>query len=126
MNIYSVKRHPRTAAALSFGLLLAVHSAMATEPSSTQSSRQTTTQGYALGMMGPGMMYNWTPEQRQQHWQQMRQIGYGQGMMGPGMMYNGTPEQRRQYWNQMGQMMGYGPGMMMGPPAASSPQVSGQ
>ena len=72
-------------------------------------------------MMGPGMMYNWTPEQRQHHWQQMRQFGYGPGMMSPGMMYNRTPEQRRQHWNQMGQMRGYGPGMMMGPPAASSP-----
>jgi hypothetical protein len=46
-------------------------------------------------MMGPGMMRNMTPEQRQQHWQYMRQhMGYGPGMMGPGMMYgpwSGTP-----------------------------------
>ena len=51
-------------------------------------------------MMGPGMMRNMTPEQRQQHWQYMRQhMGYGPGMMGQGMMGQG--------------MMG--PGMMYGP-----------
>jgi Spy/CpxP family protein refolding chaperone len=44
--------------------------------------------GGGPGMMGPGMMWNMTPEQRQQHWQYMRQhMGYGPGMMGPGMMY---------------------------------------
>jgi hypothetical protein len=59
------------------------------------------------------MMYNWTPQQRQRHWEQMRQTGDGPGMMGPGMMYNRTPEQ---HWQQMGPMMGYGPGTMMGPP----------
>jgi len=122
MKKLSLKTFSWTAAALSLGLPFAVHSAMAAEPSSTmQSSQQTATQGYGPEMMGPGMMYNWTPEQRQHHWQQMRQFGYGPGMMSPGMMYNWTPEQRRQHWNQMGQMMGYGPGMMMGPPAASSP-----
>jgi Spy/CpxP family protein refolding chaperone len=51
--------------------------------------------GGGPGMMGPGMMRNMTPEQRQQHWQYMRQhMGYGPGMMGPGMMYgpwSGTP-----------------------------------
>jgi Spy/CpxP family protein refolding chaperone len=40
--------------------------------------------GFGPGMMGPGGMYNWTPQQRQQHWRQMRQYGYGPGMMGPG------------------------------------------
>jgi hypothetical protein len=51
-------------------------------------------------MMGPGMMWNLTPEQRQQHWQYMRQhMGYGPGMMGPGMMYGpwggtSTPDTR--------------------------------
>ena len=29
-------------------------------------------------------MDNMTPEQRQQHWEQMRQSGYGPGMMGRG------------------------------------------
>jgi hypothetical protein len=96
MNILYAKTHPWTAAALSFGLLLAGQSAMATDSSSTtQSSPRTATQGYGLGMIGLGMMYNWTPEQRQQHWEQMRQ-------------------------------MGYGPGMMMGPSVTSSRQTSGQ
>lgn len=128
MNILSAKTHLFTTTALSLGLLLAGQSAMATGTSSTTpSSTQTATQGYGPGMMGPGMMYDWTPEQRQRHWEQMRQAGYGPwmmgpGMMGPGMMYNGTPEQRGQ---QMGQMMGYGPGMM-GSYAPSSPQTSGQ
>ena len=56
--------------------------------------------GGGPGMMGPGMMWNLTPEQRQQHWQYMRQhMGYGPGMMGPGMMYGpwggtSTPDTR--------------------------------
>jgi len=127
MNILSAKARPWTAAALSFGLLLAAQSAMAANSSSTtQSSLQTATHGYGPGMMGPGMMYNWTPEQRQQHWEQMRQTGYGPRLMGSGMMNNWTPEQRRQDWAQMGQMMGYGPANMMGPSVTSSPQTSGQ
>jgi Spy/CpxP family protein refolding chaperone len=126
MKTLSMKTHLWTAAALLFGLLLAVHSALAAQPSPTQSTQQTATYGYGPGMMGPGMMYNWTPEQRQQYWDQMRQSGYGPGMMGPGMMYNWTPEQRQQYWDQMRQYMGYGPGTTKGPPAASPPQTSGQ
>jgi len=46
-------------------------------------------------MMGPGMMWNMTPEQREEHWRYMHQnMPYGRGMMGPGMMYGpwgGTP-----------------------------------
>jgi hypothetical protein len=121
MKMLSLQTVPWTAAALALGMLFPVHSAMAAEPSSTmQSSQQTVPQGYGQWMMGPGMMDNWTPKQRQQHWQQMRQSGYGPGMMGPGMMYNWTPEQRQQYWNRTDQGTGYGPGMMMGPPAALS------
>jgi len=121
MGILTAKAYLWTAIALSLGLLLAGQSVMATDSSSaTPSSPKTAARSYSPGMMGPGMMYNRTPAQRQQHWEQMRQMGYGPGMMGPGMMYRGTPEQRRQHWQQMGQMMGYGPGMMMGPSATSS------
>ena len=66
-------------------------------------------QGYGPGMMMRGM----TPEQRQQHWEQMRQQGYRPGMgraYGPGMMRGMTPEQRQQHWEQMRQQ-GYQPGM---------------
>jgi len=50
--------------------------------------------GYGPGMMGPGTMSNWTPEQRRQHWVQMRRLGYGPGMMGygPGMMSGPRPQ----------------------------------
>jgi len=124
MNVLSAKTRLWTAAALSLGLLLAGQSVMATDSSTTtRSSPQTATQGYDPGMIGPGMMYNWTPQQRQRHWEQMRRTGDGPGMMGPGMMYNRTPEQ---HWQQMGPMMGYGPGTMMGPPVTSSAQTSGQ
>ncbi len=45
--------------------------------------------------MGPGMMWNMTPEQREEHWRYMHGVRpYGRGMMGPGMMYGpwgGTP-----------------------------------
>lgn len=80
--------------------------------------------GYGPGMMGPGTMYNWTPEQRRQHWEQMRRLGYGPGMMG-----QMTPQQRREHWEQMGRMgygpgmMGYGPGMMMGGPGPQGAQT---
>lgn len=126
MNICLPKTRVWIAAALSFGLLPTGPSAMAADASSTaQSSQRTPTPSYGPGMMGPGMMYNWAPEQRQQHWEQMRQEGYG-----PGMMYSWTPEQRQRHWEQMRQMMGNGRGMMMGPmmgpPAAIPPEASGQ
>jgi Spy/CpxP family protein refolding chaperone len=96
METLSMKTQLWTATALLFGLLLAVHSAIAAQPSPTPSIQQTATYGYGPGMMGPGMMYNWTPEQRQQYWDQMRQF------------------------------RGYGPGRTMEPPTASPPQTSGQ
>lgn len=69
--------------------------------------------GWGYGPMGRGMMHDWTPEQRRQHWEQMRQ--YGQG---PGMMWDLTPEERERHWQWMRER-GYGPGMMgpgmMGP-----------
>ena len=47
------------------------------------------------GMMGPGVMWNLTPEQREEHWRYMhRNMPHGRGMMGPGMMHGpwaGTP-----------------------------------
>jgi hypothetical protein len=44
--------------------------------------------GGGPGMMGPGMMWNMTPEQREEHWRYMHgDRPYGRGMMGPGMMY---------------------------------------
>ena len=97
MNIHYTKTHFWTAAALSLGLLSAGQSAIATNASSTtQSSQQRPSPTYGPGMMGPGMMYNWTPEQRQQHWEQMRQ------------------------------MIGSGPGVMVGPSADTSPRIFGQ
>ena len=54
---------------------------------------------------GPGMMQGMTPEQRQQHWDQMREQGYS-----PGMGRHMTPDQRQQHWEQMRQQ-GYGPGV---------------
>ena len=101
-------------AALSLGLFATFQAAEAAPPASATST-PVGAPGYAYGpgMMGPGMMYNWTPEQRQQHWAQMRQLGSG-----PGMMWSLTPEQRQQHWEQMRQL-GYGRGMMgpgmMGP-----------
>jgi hypothetical protein len=47
-----------------------------------------------------------TPEQRQQHWQQMQQQGFV-----PGMGRSMTPEQRQQHWEQMRQQ-GFGPAGM--------------
>lgn len=125
MNTLPRRAHLWTAAVLCLGLLLGIHSAIAADPSTTQSSGQATAQGYGPGMMGPGMMYNWTPEQRQKHWEWMRRRGYGPGMTGPGMMYGSPPGQRQQSWTRMRPMMGYGPGTMMGSPPAS-PSTSGQ
>lgn len=117
MKTHYTRTHLWTAVGLSFALLLAGQSAMAANDSTTtQSFHQTSMPGYGPGMMGPGMMSNWTPDQRRQHWDQMRQLGYG-----PGMMNNWTPQQRQQHWEQMRQMMGDGRGMMMGPPAAPAP-----
>lgn len=69
--------------------------------------------GGGYGPMGPGMMYDWTPEQRQQHWEQMQQYRGGRGMM-----WNMTPEERERHWQWMRER-GFGPGMMgpgmMGP-----------
>lgn len=70
--------------------------------------------GYGMGRgYGPGMGRSMTPEQRQQHWDYMRQQGYQ-----PGMGRTMTPEQRQQHWEDM-RRQGYGPGMMgpgmMGP-----------
>jgi len=82
---------------------------------------------------GPGMMMGVSPEQRQQHWEQMRAQGYNPGMMRgmtpeqreqhwaqmraqghrPGMMHGMTPEERQKHWEQM-RSQGYGPGMMRG------------
>jgi hypothetical protein len=72
-----------------------------------QPAQQTPTPTYGPWMMRPGikgpeMMYNWTPEQRRQHWEQMRQKGYGPGMLG------------------------YGPGWMMGPTTGTPPKTSAQ
>jgi hypothetical protein len=50
-----------------------------------------------------------TPEQRQQHWEEMRRQGYGPGMMGPGRGMMGPDS------GMMGPgrgMMGPGSGMM--------------
>ncbi len=68
------------------------------------------------------MMRSATPEQRQQHWEQMRQQGYG-----PGMMRNAAPEQRQQHWEQMRQQ-GYGPGVAgYGPgPMGTAPDRTGE
>jgi len=63
--------------------------------------------GYGMGRgYGPGRSGYMTPEQRQQHWDFMRQQGYQ-----PGTGRYMTPEQRQQHWEDMRQQ-GYGPGMM--------------
>ena len=97
-------------------------------PVSAQEKQETSAPGFGPRMgqdYGPGMMRGMTPEQRQQHWEQMQQQGYQ-----PGMGRSMTPEQRQQHWEQMrqrgyqpGMGRGYGPGMMQGmpPPAASEP-----
>ena len=88
-------------------------------PVLAQEKQETSAPGYGPCMgqgYGPGMMRGMTPEQRQQHWEQMRQQGYQPGMgrgYGPGMMRGITPEQRQQHWEQMRQQ-GYQPGMGRG------------
>jgi hypothetical protein len=64
--------------------------------------------GRGYGPMGPGMMQDWTPEERRQHWEQMQRYGRG-----PSMMRNMTPEERERHWEWMRER-GYGPGMMRG------------
>jgi hypothetical protein len=106
-------------AVLSLGLMLAAMSALAAGQSKSDQSDYGP--GYGPWGMGPGMMYNWTPQQRRQHWDWMRQNGYG-----PGMMYNWTPAQRQQHWDWMRQngygrgMYGYGPGNWTGPPSSAA------
>ena len=87
MTVYSTTARLATASALSLGLLLTGSIATATDappPPATQPSTPPTAPAYGPGMMGAGLMDNMTPEQRQQHWEQMRQSGYGPGMMGQG------------------------------------------
>ena len=52
-------------------------------------------QASSIGMpppgYGPGMMSGMTPDQRQQHWEQMRRQGYSPGM-GRGMNPEPTPQ----------------------------------
>ncbi|WP_295391455.1 hypothetical protein [uncultured Thiodictyon sp.] len=66
MNHYRMNVRLATASGLSLGLLLAGSLASAAEAPGNQPQAP----GY-----GPGMMYNLTPEQRQQHWEQMQQGG---------------------------------------------------
>jgi hypothetical protein len=107
MKFPTLKTLVQTAAALTVLGLIASPSARAADgstPSTTPPPANTPCPncpwGGGPGMMGPGMMSNLTPEQRQQHWQYMRQhMGYGPGMMGPGMMYGpwggtSTPDTR--------------------------------
>jgi hypothetical protein len=112
------------AAVLSLGLMLATMSALAAGQSKSGPSGYGP--GYGPSGMGPGMMYNWSPKQRQQHWNWMRQNGYG-----PGMMYNWSPAQRQQHWDWMRKngygpgMSGYGPGQWGGPTSNSASKKSG-
>ncbi len=60
-----------------------------------QESQGSSVQGYTPRMgpgYGPGMMRGITPEQRQQHWEQMRQRGYGPAMA-PGLAPQGPDVQ---------------------------------
>jgi hypothetical protein len=110
MTVYSIATRLVTATALSLGLLLAGSIATAADaPPATQPSTPPTAPAYGPGMMAPGMMDNMTPEQRQQHLEQMRQSGYGPGMMGQGQG-----------------MMGQGVGTMMGAPASTPPASPGK
>lgn len=105
MTVYSITTRLATATALSLGLLLSGSIATAADaPPAAQPSTPPTAPAY-----GPGMMDNMTPEQRQQHWEQMRQSGYGPGMMGQGQG-----------------MMGQGVGTMMGAPAGAPPAAPGK
>ena len=116
MNHYRMNIRLATASALSLGLLLAGSLASAADAPGNHPQAP----GY-----GPGMMDSLTPDQRQQHWEQMQQGGYGPGS-------NLTPEQRQQQWEQMHQggygpgMMGSGQGGMMGVPAAAPPAARSQ
>ena len=89
-------------------------------PALAQEKQEASAPGYGPCMergYGRGMMHGMTPEQRQRHWEQMRQQGYQPGMgrgYGPGMMRGMTSEQRQQHWEQMRQQ-GYGPGTMQAP-----------
>ncbi len=78
MSTYSTKSHSWIAIALSVGLMLSGPAAMA---AAAAAPAQLPAPGFCP-RMGPGMMYNWTPQQRQQRWQQMHSMrGYGRGMM---------------------------------------------
>jgi hypothetical protein len=110
MTAYSITTRIATATALSLGFLLTGSIATAAEaPPATQPSAPPTAPTYGPGMMGQGMTDNMTPEQRQQHWEQMRQSGYGPGMMGQGQG-----------------MMGQGVGTMRGAPAGTPPAAPGK
>ena len=110
MTVYPITTRLAAATALSLGLLLSGSIATAADaPPATQPSTLPTAPTYGPGMMGPGMMDHMTPEQRQQHWEQMRQSGYGPGMMGQGQG-----------------MMGQGFGTMMGAPAGTPPAAPGK
>ena len=64
-----------------------IHPAMAQDTSGQPSAM-------APPAYGPGMMGDMTPEQREQHWEQMRQQGYNPGMgrgYGPGMISDMPP-----------------------------------
>jgi len=110
MTAYSMTTRLAKAPALSLGLLLTGSIAAAADaPPAAQSSEQPRTPAYGSGMMGAGMMSNMTPEQRQQHREQMRQSGYGPGTMGQGQG-----------------MMGQDPEAMMGAPAGTPPEAPGK
>ncbi len=103
MNRLFKKSRRFTLPALALGLLMGGQTVLAQGQGRGGPSPGPGAGGYGPGMIGPGMMRNATPEQRQQHWEQVRQQGYG-----PGMMRTATPEQRQQHWEQMRQQ-GYGP-----------------
>ncbi len=110
MTVYLTTTRLAMASALSLGLLLTGSITSAADaPPASQSSAPSPAPSY-----GPGMMYNMTPEQQQQHWEQMRQQGYGPGRMGngPGGMGYGPGT------------MGQGPGTMMGAPAGTPPAAT--
>ena len=82
MTVYSTTTRLTMANALSLGLLLTGSITSAADaPAASQSSAPSPAPAY-----GPGMMYNMTPEQQQQHWEQMRRqataAGIGNGPAG--------------------------------------------
>lgn len=90
---------------------------------SADDTRLPTYPPHGPGMMGPGYGMQMSPEQRQQHWEEMQQyhqqqgMPHGPGMMGPGYGMQMNPEQRQQHWEDMQQYhqqrgMPHGPGMM--------------